>query len=255
MNPVELIEITISGTILALCLGVFWVIFRKKKRIVLAVTISSVLLFTLFFALRPLYIQKQHAKRYSILVDYLHERYPDYEFQVTPKEIENGDIPYQYFVMANGYQTRNEIFHVDENGTVRFTSHTTMQNGDADELDQLILDTVYDEPFEYLNSKEEIEEITRHEEEDFLVRLMRVNGKEILYNYIKMDDGKFFLEQGNMANKNNYIGMTVSLKHYENYYVLATLPGFKIEQWKKDNKSGAKIEFKEEPPAIYVVPN
>ncbi|MFC4411585.1 hypothetical protein ACFOZY_14250 [Chungangia koreensis] len=256
MSPVELIEITIWGTILTIFLVVLWIVFRRNKRMVVAVTICSVLLFSLFFALKPVYIKKQHTKRYTILVDYLNERYPDYEFQVTPKELENGYMPYHYQVMANGYQSRTEIFQVDRDGTVRFTSISTKEYGNQDELNDLILNRVYDQPFEYLDSKEEIEEILRHEEEDFLVRLMRVNGKVILYNYLKMDDGQYFLEQGNRSDNNNkFITMNVSLKHDENYFVLATLPGFKKEEWEKDKKTVPEIEFKDKTPAIYVVPN
>ncbi|KXH81837.1 hypothetical protein [Sporosarcina sp. HYO08] len=253
MSPIELLVMMIFGSILILILTIMWFIFRKKKKIAFTVTVISVLAFVLFFALRPYYIKHQHAERYVIVADYLHEQYPEYSFEISPKVLKKGDYPYQYRVEANGYKFRNEIFRVDQDGSVRFTSFTTLDLGNENELDELLVVWSYEQPFEYLERHVELEEIARHEENAFLVRLMRVDGEVMLYNYLKYD-GKYFFAQANRLDEHHTIEMNVSPRHDENYYVLATLPGFNEEHWKKINGTAAKIEFTGESPSIYVVP-
>lgn len=255
MSPVELIQMIFFGSILVIVLAIVWFIFRKKKKIALTVTIFSVVVFILFFALRPYYIQQQHAERYEILVDYLHKQYSKYEFDISPKILEEGDTPYEYRVVANNYKYRNEYYRVDQNGVVMFSHYSTMVDGNEEELDYLLLNSVYEKPFEYIERSVELKEIVRYEEDSFLLRLMSVEGELILYNYLKKRDGQFFLEKSRLPNENNYIEMNVSPNHYTNYYVLATLPGFMEEQWRKENGEAAKVEIKGETPAIYVVPN
>ncbi len=254
MGPVELLLMMFFGSILVFMLAIVWFIFRKKKKIALTVTILSVFAFILFFTLRPTYIKKEHAERYEILVDYLHEHYPKYEFDISPKVLEDGYIPYEYCVVANGYKYRNEFYQVERDGTVKFISYSTESYGRKEELDYLLLNTIYEKPFEYIERKVELEELARYENDSFLLRLMNVEGEQVLYNYLKID-GLFFLEQSKGSMENGYIEMDVSPKHYENYYVLATLPGFKEERWKKTNELADKIELNEELPTIYVVPN
>lgn len=254
MSPVELIQIMFFGSILVIVLALVWFIFWRKKKIALTVTIFSVVAFTLFFALQPYYIQQQHAKRYEIVVDYLHEQYPEYKFDISPKILKEGDTPYEYQVVANDYKYRNEYYRVDQNGLVMFSHYSTLNYGKEEELDYLLLNSIYEKPFEYIERNVKLEEISRYEDDSFLLRLMNVDGEAILYNYLKID-GQFFLEQSKYSNESNYIEMNVSPKHYESYNVLAILPGFTEEQWNREGGKEAEFELKGEIPAIYVVPN
>ncbi|MCM3387078.1 hypothetical protein M3649_02900 [Ureibacillus chungkukjangi] len=255
MGPAELIGMLFSGAILIIVLVIIWFIFRKKKKIALTVTIISVLAFILFFSFRPSYVKIQHAKRYIILVDYLQENYPKYEFEITPKILEEGYQPYEYRVVANGYKYRNEYYKVDSNHTVTFTSYSTMDKANKDEIDQLLFNSVVIEaPFEYLEKEVKVEEIANYEEDTFLVRLVLIEGNFILANYL-INDGQYFLQQWNFPGENNTIEIEVSPSGNKNYYVMAALPGFDKEHWKTVNPMASKIQLTEEIPAIYVISN
>ena len=255
MEPAEIIGMIFFGAILIIVLAIIWFIFRNKKEIALTVTIISVLAFILFFSLRPLYVKHEHEKRYIILVDYLQENYPKYEFEITPKKLEAGYQPYEYRVIADGYKYRNEYYRVNKDGIVTFTSYSTSDRGNKDEIDQLLWSSVVnEEPFDYLEKEVEIEEISYYEEDTFIVRLVLIEGNLILANYLIID-GQYFLHQWYLPDENNFIEMEVSPSHNENYYVMATLPGFDKEQWKMGNPMASKIQLKEEIPTIYVIAN
>lgn len=251
MDPSTLITMFFLGILLLIILAIVSYIFRKNKRIAFSSAAFLGTTYILFFALQPIVERHEHANRYDTLTSYLQKTYPTLEFEIQSKTLEEGMYPYEYFVYANDYRYRGEIFRVDSDGIIHQNSYTTESYLGYDELDTLIQMHAASEPFDYLLNVPEYKRIASYEQDDFIAYAVEMNG-EIMLWIVEIIDGQYFLAQGLTAdNGNNYIKTTVSTNHATRYSVLLTLPGFDENSWQQDYE--ADLNFTQPPPSIYVV--
>lgn len=86
MQPITVLEIAVSGTIVVLLgLAVLFLPKRAKKQGII-LTLSITALIILFFAIGPYYLQNQIAKKKEYLIQYLEEQFPGETWTITREE-------------------------------------------------------------------------------------------------------------------------------------------------------------------------
>lgn len=90
MNPAENITFTVVAVVVLLFIGLTWVIFKRRKRFALSISILLVTGLTAGYFYYPFYKEHEHARRYSEMMAYLGETYPEKNFSVNPEVYEAG---------------------------------------------------------------------------------------------------------------------------------------------------------------------
>ena len=82
MSPSELIYFFINGVAVVIAITILWFIFRKKRRVGIALTsilVSGFIGYVLYF---PTLKTNKHSEAYEIVSDYLDKNYPNRAFTV-----------------------------------------------------------------------------------------------------------------------------------------------------------------------------
>lgn len=90
MSPSELIYFFVIGVAVVIAIAIFWFIFRKKRRVAIALTSILVLGFIGYVLYFPALKTKKHSEAYGIVSDYLDENYPDRVFTIRQEHYEAG---------------------------------------------------------------------------------------------------------------------------------------------------------------------
>ncbi|MHA6260571.1 hypothetical protein ACXYMX_11860 [Sporosarcina sp. CAU 1771] len=90
MNPSELIYFTGIGVAVVVANAILWFIFKKRKRVAIAVTSILVLAFIGYNLYFPTLKMNKHSEAYETVRHFLDENYPDKEFKIVPEHYEAG---------------------------------------------------------------------------------------------------------------------------------------------------------------------
>ncbi|WP_438311708.1 hypothetical protein [Sporosarcina sp. FA9] len=90
MNPGELISFFNIGFAGVIAIIILWFIFRKRRKLVIALTSMLVLGYIGYFLYYPTLKINTHTKGYGIVIEYLDMNYPDKEFTISPQHYEAG---------------------------------------------------------------------------------------------------------------------------------------------------------------------
>ncbi|MGJ7919716.1 hypothetical protein [Neobacillus sp. LXY-4] len=133
MHPIELIELIIAGGILLAILSVSFVLKGKWRKVIQGLAIVYLISFSIFYVVRPYWIDLQIENKVGYLQMYLEQEYPKetWEFWTVPHR-EDGyesmspysigvifdnepEVEYTYFVrnkddiIQTGYSSQNEL--------------------------------------------------------------------------------------------------------------------------------------------------
>jgi hypothetical protein len=142
LHPKEVIELMIAGGILLVILVASFVIKGKWRKILQGVAVVYILSFSVFYVVRPFWIDLQIENKVGYLQTHLEQQYPNeiWEFWSVPHR-EDGyesmnpyiigviftsepEVEYKYFVrnkdevVQTGYSSKNELLrsfsHLEE---------------------------------------------------------------------------------------------------------------------------------------------
>ena len=77
MSPSELIYFFVIGVAVVIAITILWFIFRKKRRVGIALTSILVLGFIGYVLYFPTLKTNKHSEAYEIVSDYLDKNYPN----------------------------------------------------------------------------------------------------------------------------------------------------------------------------------
>lgn len=83
MHPITVIEILLALGLLLLILGVGYFLPRNRRKTVIKIVLSVLVLELAFFGIRPLWIDYHRDVKTDQLTEYLEKRYPGEEFEIS----------------------------------------------------------------------------------------------------------------------------------------------------------------------------
>lgn len=235
MNPGELIYFSMIGFILLMAMVIIWFVFRKKKR--LAMTLIGVLMvgYISYYFYFPTLKVNTHEKRYAQMTAYLSENYPEKDYEVSPKNYEEGSYIGEFQVNEVGSRVIGVYFQVDKEGQVT-EKGTWSKFGYPSSQQELWRDLVF-EHYEGLDTN--IPEIIKKDEwfeGELAVFGLTIDGESAiaLFNYFREASGLIELKKAEhegvvTAEAEDYVFVYVDEDYEEEHVKVILASGEELE--------------------------
>lgn len=161
MNPGEVIYFSLVAMAGIVVLGVIWLLFRKRKKLAVALTSLLVLSYAGYYIYFPTMKINTHAARYEQMVDYLATQYPQKEYKIYPKSYEVGYGVGRFAVNYVETPMIGVTFDVDKTGKVEQVGTWTKGEYKAQQDLWRKMESIYVEPY---TLDVEIPKITKEDE-------------------------------------------------------------------------------------------
>jgi hypothetical protein len=136
MHPKEVIELMIAGGLLLVILVASFVMKGKRRKILQGVAVVYLLSFSVFYVVRPIWIDLQIENKVGYIQTHLEQKYPNetWEFWTVPHRVEGyksmnpyiigvifssePEVEYKYLVrnknevVQTGYSSKNDLQRV-----------------------------------------------------------------------------------------------------------------------------------------------
>jgi hypothetical protein len=133
LNPKEVIELTIAGGLLLVILVASFVMKGKRRKILQRVAVVYLLSFSVFYVVRPIWIDLQIENKVGYIQTHLEQKYPNetWEFWTVPHRVDGyksmnpyiigvifssePEVEYKYLVrnknevVQTGYSSKNDL--------------------------------------------------------------------------------------------------------------------------------------------------
>ncbi|WP_404408092.1 hypothetical protein [Jeotgalibacillus malaysiensis] len=192
MNPAEVINFMIATVIIFLMIVLTWMIFKRKRTIALSISSLLIIGLTAGYFYYPTYKEQTHAKRYSKLMTFLEETYPEGNFSVRPEVYEEGVTVGRFDVAHTDTMYLGVTMQVDHDGQVSQTS--TWTDGSTPEQEELWRELLFFHGSEYTLDKElpELKKVDQYFNGELTVFAVDINDTPAIAVY-EYDQGNYGL--------------------------------------------------------------
>lgn len=121
LYPHEVIELMISGSIVFAVLAIATILYRKRKlKFGFLLTLLIFIAVIAFFIIRPYWIDYQISQKSIVLEEYLHNRYPNADWIITPVNFRENKTLNHYYLLVDFADDPHHTYYyfVNRNGLV-----------------------------------------------------------------------------------------------------------------------------------------
>ncbi|WP_431027058.1 hypothetical protein [Lysinibacillus sp. LZ02] len=186
MSPGENIYFSLLGFGVLIVIMIIWLILRKRKKLVIVITIAFVMGYAGYYLYYPTLRVNTHAERYQQLEAYLEKTYPDKQLAISPKHYEPGYIVGEFQVNDSKIPSMGVTLRVDKDGQI--SQFATWSNTGYPPAQQELWREIAFYYGETYSLDKEIDEITKQDEwidGELTVFALTINGAPsiAIFNY------------------------------------------------------------------------
>ena len=197
-SPGEIIYFSLIAIILFVVIIVVWFIFRKRKKWAIILTSIFVIGYLAYYIYYPTLKVNTHAERYEQISDYLAKSYPNKQFNIEPKQYEEGYTVGDFSVNDITSPTIGVTLRVGDEWQVTQISNWSKNEYPTQQELWREVEWIYGEPY---TLDKEISKITKQDEwidDELTVFALTIDDMPAIaiFNYSSAGYGLIELQQG-----------------------------------------------------------
>nr|WP_156129524.1 hypothetical protein [Jeotgalibacillus malaysiensis] len=177
---------------------VTWVVFKKKKRMAISISVLLAAGLAASYFYYPVYKANEHAKRHEVMMNYLRENYPGETFNVSREVYEPGVIVGSFDIAYADTPEIGVTMQVERDGQV--FQRSTWTDDSTPEQEELWQDLLFFYGEEYTLDKQlpELKKVDQYIDGKLTVFALDINDQPAIavYEYDQNSYGLLALEEG-----------------------------------------------------------